>query len=49
MVEVTTIGLDIAKNAFQAHGAEAAGRQVFSRRIARGKVLKFFAGQSKCL
>ena len=49
MVEVTMIGLDIAKNAFQAHSADAAGRHVFSRRIARGKVLEFFAGQLKCL
>ena len=49
MTEVTTIGLDIAKNVFQAHGADAAGHQVFSRRIARGKVLEFFAEQPRCL
>lgn len=49
MLEVSTIGLDIAKNVFQAHGADATGRQVFSRRISRGKVLEFFAGQPKCL
>ena len=49
MAEVITIGLDIAKNFFQAHGADAAGRQVFSRRIARGKILEFFAGQPRCL
>ncbi len=49
MSEVTTIGLDIAKNAFHAHGANAVGRQLFSRRIARGKVLEFFAGLPRCL
>ena len=49
MTEVITIGLDIAKNVFQAHGADAGGHQIFSRRIARGKVLGFFAGQPKCL
>lgn len=49
MAEVITIGLDIAKNVFQAHGADAAGRQVFSQRIARTKVLDFFAAQPKCL
>jgi transposase len=49
MAEVVTIGLDIAKNVFQAHGADAGGHQVFSRRIARGKVLAFFAEQPKCL
>ena len=49
MAEVITIGLDIAKNVFQAHGADAGVHQVFSRRIARVKVLEFFAGQPKCL
>lgn len=49
MAEVITIGLDIAKNVFQAHGAAAGGHQVFSRRIARGKVLEFFGEQRKCL
>lgn len=49
MTEVITVGLDIAKNVFQAHGADASGRQVFSRRIARGKVLDFFAGLPRCL
>ena len=41
MADVIMIGLDIAKNVFQAHGADAGGHQVFSRRIARGKVLDF--------
>ena len=49
MVEVSTIGLDIAKNVFHAHGADEAGRQLFSRRLARGKVLEFFASQPRCL
>jgi transposase len=47
--EVITIGLDIAKSVFHAHGADAAGRQVFSRRLVRGKVLEFFASQRRCL
>ena len=49
MGEVITIGLDIAKNVFQAHGADSAGRQLFSRRLARAKVLEFFASQPRCL
>lgn len=49
MEEVSTIGLDIAKSVFQAHGADAAGRQLFSKRITRGKLLEFFAGQPRCL
>jgi transposase len=47
--EVITIGLDIAKQVFHAHGVDASGRQVFSRRIVRRKVLEFFAGQPRCL
>jgi hypothetical protein len=34
MNEVTTIGLDIAKQAFHVHGADALGSMLFSRRIA---------------
>ena len=49
MSEVITIGLDIAKQVFHAHGADANGRQVFSRRIVRRKVMEFFAGQPRCL
>lgn len=47
MAEVITIWLDIAKNVFEAHGADAAGHQICSQRIARGKVLVFCAGQPK--
>ena len=49
MSEVITIGLDIAKQIFHAHGADASGRQLFSRRIVRRKVLEFFASQPRCL
>ena len=49
MTEVTTIGLDIAKNVFHAHGADAAGQMVFSRRLTRAKLLDFFAMQPACL
>ena len=48
MLEVTTIGLDIAKNVFHVHGADARGRGVFSKRLSRAKVLDFFAVQAPC-
>jgi transposase len=41
--------LDIAKQVFHAHGADAAGRAVFSRRLTRGKLLDFFVAHSRCL
>ncbi|GFE77154.1 hypothetical protein NTCA1_48030 [Novosphingobium sp. TCA1] len=49
MSQVTTIGLDIAKNVFHAHGADERGAMVFSRRLTRGKLLEFFAGQPACV
>ena len=48
-MQVTTVGLDIAKNLFQVHGADAQGRPVLKRKLARGKVLEFFANLPACL
>ena len=42
MSEVRTIGLDLAKNVFQVHGADASGAVVFRKQLRRGQVLKFF-------
>ena len=49
MGEVITIGLDLAKSVFQAHGADASGAVVFRRKLRRGQVLAFFAGQPRCV
>src|ERR687883_2058687 len=46
---ITTVGLDIAKHVFQLHGADAQGRPVLKRRLAREKVLEFFANLPPCL
>ena len=48
-MNVSTIGLDLAKNVFQVHGADAAGAVVFRKQLRRGKVLTFFAKQPACL
>lgn len=48
MLQVSTIGLDIAKHVFHVHGADGKGRTVFSKRISRGKLLDFFAAQPSC-
>jgi len=47
--EATTIGLDIAKRVFQAHGADAAGQVVSRKRLTRAKLLEFFAAQPSCV
>ena len=48
MEEVSTIGLDLAKHVFQAHGASASGAVLFRKRLRREQVLSFFASQPRC-
>ena len=49
MSEVTTIGLDLAKNVFQVHGVDAAGAVTVRRGLRRSRVLAFFAKLPPCL
>ena len=46
--QTTTIGLDIAKHVFRAHGADAAGRVLLRKRLTRAKLLGFLATQTPC-
>lgn len=49
MKVVATIGLDIAKQVFQVHGADKSGRQVLRRKLKRGEVSRFFSEIPPCL
>src|SRR3954463_12450816 len=49
MSSPAVIGLDIAKNVFQVHGADAEGRCVLRRRLRRAEVVTFFARLPKAL
>jgi transposase len=49
MGDITTIGLDLAKNVFQVHAVDVAGSVVLRKRLRRGQVLAFFAGLPPCL
>jgi transposase len=49
MIEISTIGLDLAKNVFQVHGVDAAGRVVLQRQLRRGAVDRFFAQLPPCM
>ena len=49
MKEVTTIGLDLAKNVFQVHGVDHAGAVVVRRALRRSQVLGWFAKLPPCL
>jgi transposase len=42
MSEIITVGLDLAKNVFQVHGADSAGRAILRKKLRRGQVLEFF-------
>jgi transposase len=43
MAKISMIGLDLAKNVFQIHGIDAAGKVVLRRQLRRGQMEKFFA------
>ncbi len=48
-MQVTTIGLDLAKNIFHIHGVTADGNVAFNRALRRGQVVPFFAKLAPCL
>jgi transposase len=48
-MQVTTIGLDLAKNVFQVHGIADDDSVVFNRPLRRAQVLPFFAKLEPCL
>jgi len=47
-MNITTIGLDIAKNVFQIHGVDANGKVVLRKQLKRRQVLAFFANLLPC-
>jgi transposase len=38
-MEINRVGVDLAKNVFQLHGADRRGKAVWKRRLSRGKWL----------
>src|ERR1700757_3966070 len=48
-MQVTTIGLDIAKNLFQVHGIDADERVVVRKQLRRGPGVAFFKALPPCL
>lgn len=48
MEEVSIIGVDLAKNVFQLHGASADGSVVFRKRLSRLQFGRFMANQAPC-
>jgi transposase len=48
-MQITTIGLDIAKNVFQVHGTDAAEKVVVRKQLRRKQMMSFFASLPPCL
>ena len=49
MNEISIIGLDLAKNVFQIHGAGPDGRVALRKKLNRGRLLEFFAKLPICV
>ena len=49
MKEISIIGVDLAKNVFQLHGAAADGTVVFRKKLSRPQFQRFMADQAPCL
>jgi transposase len=48
-MQVTTVGIDLAKNVFQVHGVDAAGKIVLRKALRRSQVLSFFTSLAPCV
>src|ERR1700733_2635072 len=48
-MQITTIGLDLAKSIFQVHGVDAIGQVVVRKLLRRSQMLPFFAKLPSCL
>src|SRR6202451_2857991 len=48
-MNVTTIGIDLAKNVFQIHGVNERGKAVVRKPLKRSQVLEFFVNLPACL
>ena len=48
-MQVTTVGLDLAKNIFQVHGITEDGTVAFNKSLRRAQLLQFFKNLEPCL
>jgi transposase len=49
MKEVTIVGIDLAKQVFQIHGASADGAVVFRKKLSRAQLVRFMADLPQCI
>ena len=48
-MQITTLGIDVAKHLFQLHGVDTHGNVVLTKRLSRAKVQPFIAQLPPCL
>lgn len=48
-MNITTVGIDLAKSVFQVHGVDERGQRVVQKRLKRKQVLEFFSQLSPCV
>ncbi len=48
-MQVSTVGLDLAKNVFQVHAVDPCGKAVLVRKLRRKQMLEFFGKLPPCL
>ena len=48
-MNITTVGIDLAKTVFQVHGVDARGKVALCKQLKRAQVAVFFANLSPCL
>jgi transposase len=48
-MDITTLGIDLAKSVFQLHGVDAQGVIVLQKKLRRGAVVKFLSKLEPCL
>ncbi len=48
-MQISTIGLDIAKNVFQVHGIDGDEKVAVRKQLRRSQVMRFFQELSPCL
>ena len=49
MKEIKILGIDLAKNIFQLHGVDAAGKPALRKNVSRGKLMETLANFPRCL
>jgi transposase len=48
-MNITTIGIDLAKNVFQVHGTDERGKAVLTKALRRSQMMPFFTQRPPCL